>query len=45
MCKYHKTQFVTEFFNYYRRCADPLRNHKNIVKASLHDYIVYLTKF
>ena len=45
VCKYHKTQFVTEFFNYYRRCADPLRNHKNIVKASLHDYIVYLTKF
>ena len=39
MCasKYHKTQFVTEFSNYYRRCADPLRSHKNVVKTSLHE--------
>ena len=25
--KYHKTQFLTEFFNNYRRCADPLKSH------------------
>ena len=36
VCKYHKTQFVTEFSNYYRRCTDPLRSHKNVVKSSLH---------
>ena len=37
VCKYHKTQFVTEFSNYYKRCADPLRSHKNVVKTSLHE--------
>ena len=37
ICKYHKTQFVTEFSNYYRRCADPLRSHKKVVKTSLHE--------
>ena len=37
VCKYHKTQFVTEFSNYYRRCADPLRSHKNVVKTGLHE--------
>ena len=35
MCNYHKSQFVTEFSNYYRRCADPLRSHKNVVKTTL----------
>ena len=35
MFKYHKTQFVTEFSNYYRRCADLLRSHENVVKTSL----------
>ena len=43
MFKYHKTQFVTEFSNYYRRCADPLRSHKNVVKTSLHE--ITLEKF
>ena len=37
VCKYHKTQFITEFSNYYRRCVDPLRSHKNVVKTSLHE--------
>ena len=37
VCKYQKTQFVTEFSNYNRRCADPLRSHKNVVKTSLHE--------
>ena len=37
VCKYHKTQFVTEFSNYYKRCADPLRSHKNVVKTNLHE--------
>ena len=37
MSKYHKTQFVTEFSNYYWRCVDPLRSHKNVVKTSLHE--------
>ena len=37
MCKYHKIQLVIEFPNYYKRCADPLRSHKNVVKASLHE--------
>ena len=37
MWKYHKTQIVTEFSNYYRRCADPLRSHKNDVRTSLHE--------
>ena len=37
VCKYHKTQFVTKFSNNYRRCADPLRSHKNVVKTSLHE--------
>ena len=37
VCKYHKTKFVTEFSNYYRRLADPLRSHKNVVKTSLHE--------
>ena len=36
LCKYHKTQFVPEFSNYYRTCADPLKSHKNVVKTSLH---------
>ena len=36
VCKYHKTQFVTEFSNYYR-CADPVRSHKKVVKTSLHE--------
>ena len=36
VCKYHKT-FVTEFTNYYRRCAGPLRRHKNVVQTSLHE--------
>ena len=36
VCKYHKTQFVTEFSNHYRRYADPLRSHKNVMKTSLH---------
>ena len=36
VCMYHKTQFVTEFSNYYR-CANPLRSHKNVVKRSLHE--------
>ena len=39
VCKYHKTQSATEFSNYYRRCADPLRSHKNVVKTSLHEII------
>ena len=33
VCKY---QFVTEFSNHYRRCADPLRSHKNVMKTSFH---------
>ena len=37
VCKYHKTQFVTKFSNHYRRYADPLRSHKNVVKTSLHE--------
>ena len=37
VCKYHRTQFVTEFSNSYRRCADPLGSHKNVVKTSLHE--------
>ena len=36
-CKYHKTQFAPEFSNYYRRCADPVRSHNNVVKTSLHE--------
>ena len=35
--KYHKTQFSTEFSNYYRRCTDHLKSHKNVVKTSLHE--------
>ena len=37
VCKYHKIQFVTEFSNYYKRCTDPLRSYKNVVKTSLHE--------
>ena len=37
VCKYHKTQFVIVFSNYYGRCAHPLRSHKNFVKTSLHE--------
>ena len=37
VCKYHKTQFFTELSNYYRRCADPLRSHTNVIKTSLHE--------
>ena len=40
LCKYHKTQFVTVFSNYYRRLADPLRSRKNVVKTSLHEITV-----
>ena len=40
MCKYHKTQFVTGFSNCYRRCADPCKSHKNVVKTSLHEVIL-----
>ena len=36
VCKYYKTQFLTDVSNYYRRCADPLRSHKNVVKSSFH---------
>ena len=38
--KYHKPQLVTEFSNYYRGCVDPLRNHKNAVRTSLHEITV-----
>ena len=37
VCKYHKTQFVTEFSNYYRRCTDHHRSPKNVVKINLHE--------
>ena len=43
VCKYHKTQFVTEFTNYYRRCAHPFRSHKNVVKTILH--VITLEEF
>ena len=43
VCKYHKTQFVTEFTNYYRRCAHPFRSHKNVVKIILH--VITLEEF
>ena len=35
--KYHKTLFVNEFSNYCRRCSDPLRSHKTVVKTSLYE--------
>ena len=50
VCKYYKTQFFTEFTNYYRRCAGPLRRHKNDVQRSLNEttleeFRLYLMKF
>ena len=35
VCKYHKIQFVAEFSNCYKRCTDPLRSYKNVVKVCM----------
>ena len=36
VCKYHKSQFDTEFSINYGRYTDHFKSHKNVVKANVH---------
>ena len=36
ICQHQKTQYVRNYSNNFRKCADPLNIHQNIVKSNLH---------
>ena len=36
ICQHHKNQYVRDYSNSFRKCADPLNIHQKIVKSNLH---------
>ena len=40
ICQHHKNQYVRDYSNNIRKCADPLNIHQNIFKSNLHIVIL-----